>query len=342
MCLSRGMTTTVKENEQAAPPVEKLCIDPVAPAPQPTAGLSPRGPKLRSETVFHRTMALLAAFFLLVSLVGLPLARIDLVPAPLVARGFLLVFLLLGIFFYRWRQVTRITNLLIIVTWSILFGTLYVFPEYAVARCGFPVRDAWFAGIDRSLGLEVPAILQCMASLPAVNSFLKVSYDSLLLFYIMAIMLPPFCGHMGRAKELAVASLAAAVISIPISAVLPAMGPWDYYGYAATPEQEKITTILSGLRGDGRYLLNFSQMEGIITFPSFHTILAILSAFALWPLRPLRWPAVICATLTVISTLTTGWHYLIDVLGGVVVTLLACLLARGYSRLESRLAQPAD
>jgi membrane-associated phospholipid phosphatase len=45
-------------------------------------------------------------------------------------------------------------------------------------------------------------------------------------------------------------------------------------------------------------------------------VLTVLAAVALWPIRWLRWPATVWATLIVVSTVTTGIHYTIDVLGG--------------------------
>jgi membrane-associated phospholipid phosphatase len=36
------------------------------------------------------------------------------------------------------------------------------------------------------------------------------------------------------------------------------------------------------------------------------------------------------AVLILISTMTTGWHYFVDVLGGLLVAVISILLARSY------------
>jgi membrane-associated phospholipid phosphatase len=54
-----------------------------------------------------------------------------------------------------------------------------------------------------------------------------------------------------------------------------------------------------------------------VCFPSFHAAWAVLAALALWSVKPLRVPAVVLASLIVISTVTTGWHYAVDTLAGV-------------------------
>jgi len=60
-------------------------------------------------------------------------------------------------------------------------------------------------------------------------------------------------------------------------------------------------------------------------FPSLHVALAGIAAF-FWPRA--RWIAVIWAAAIAVSTLTTKQHYAIDVLGGVVVAIVAIAFAR--------------
>ena len=65
-------------------------------------------------------------------------------------------------------------------------------------------------------------------------------------------------------------------------------------------------------------------------FPSFHVIWAVLSARALWGFRRLRIPVSMLAGLLSVSTMTTGWHYFVDVLGGLVVAEVSILAAKAY------------
>jgi membrane-associated phospholipid phosphatase len=63
-------------------------------------------------------------------------------------------------------------------------------------------------------------------------------------------------------------------------------------------------------------------------------VLTVLAAAALWPLRRLRWPVTIWAALIVVSTVTTGIHYTVDVLGGLAIAAVAHRGALVYSRWE--------
>ncbi len=58
-------------------------------------------------------------------------------------------------------------------------------------------------------------------------------------------------------------------------------------------------------------------MEGsVVAVPSFQVVLAVLSVVALWNVRWARWFAFVLGTLICVSTITTSWHYLFDVIGG--------------------------
>ena len=80
-------------------------------------------------------------------------------------------------------------------------------------------------------------------------------------------------------------------------------------------------------------LLN--DLEGLITFPSFHTAVAILFAWALWR-TPVAWVfGVILNGLMILATPLAGSHYVIDLVGGTVVAMVAIGIA-------NRICRPGD
>jgi hypothetical protein len=295
--------------------------------------------ELADERFFHLTMAAVSSLFLVVSVRGCSLLEITLLPGPVMVRAGLIAGLFALAFFYRWRRAQRMVNVLVIVAWSVLFSALYSVPQYMAGRSSAALCDQWLARMDRSLGIEVPNIVAFIAGYPGLGRFLALSYDALLPMIALAIILPAFCGAMQRAKEYCIACLASAAIGIPLFAFLPALGPWTHYGYPASPEQASYLQVLQELRSPGSCTLDLGHVEGIITFPSFHTALAIMAAFALWPLRYVRWPAAVLAVLISLSTLTTGWHYVADVLAGVVLAASSCAIAKGYTCAECRWRQ---
>ncbi len=286
------------------------------------------------EFRFHLLMTAAVVPVALFSLYGAFAWQITIAPRQLVLRAALLVLLLAGAAFYHWRGLQRAVNLIMMAFWGVVVTNLYLIPEHLAARREAPWSDALLARLDSILGVEVPDVLRLMQGLPIVAHVLEFAYGLLIIQVMLATMVPPMCGRMDKAKEYAVACLFAAAVSIPLLAIYPAAGPWSHYSYTPSPEQESATHTLLTLRSGAPFLLDLGNQDGLICFPSFHTILAVLTAVALWPVRFLRWPSAVLAMLIVLSTVTTGWHYLSDVLGGLVLTAASLAVARGYLRLE--------
>jgi membrane-associated phospholipid phosphatase len=286
------------------------------------------------EYRFHALMTAFVVPVAIFSLYGAFAWHISVAPGQLIARAALLVVLLAGAAFYRWRGLQRAVNLIMMTFWGVLISNLYLVPEHLAVRSSAPLCDDVLARMDAALGVEVPDVLRLTQTLPAVARVLAFAYGLLIFLLMLATMVPPMCGRMDKAKEYAVASLFAGAVAIPLLAVFPAAGPWSYYGYAPSAEQEGALRTLMTLRSGTPFLLDLGNQDGLICFPSFHTILALLTAVALWPVRYLRWPAAAVAGLVVLSTMTTGWHYFSDVLGGLVLTAVSLAVARAYLRLE--------
>jgi hypothetical protein len=288
----------------------------------------------KKEYRFHAFMTAVVAAIGLFSLYGAFRWQISIAPEQLAIRGALLVALLAGAAFYTWRGLQRAVNLIMMTFWGVILSNLYLIPEHIAARSDIPWSDNLLARMDATLGMEVPDVLRLVHGLPPVARVLEFAYGLLIIQVMLATMVPPMWGRMDKAKEYAVACLFAAAVSIPLLSVFRALGPWSVYGYTPSQEQEGATHTLLALRAGVPFVIDLGNHDGLITFPSFHTVLAILTAVALWPFRYLRWPSAVLTVLVVLSTVTTGWHYVADVLGGLVVTAASLAAARCYLRLE--------
>jgi membrane-associated phospholipid phosphatase len=77
------------------------------------------------------------------------------------------------------------------------------------------------------------------------------------------------------------------------------------------------------LRSGALHFLRLNDLEGLITFPSFHTTGGLLFAWALLKTPYLRWPALAINGALIASTPVVGAHYFIDLVGGAAVAAIS-------------------
>lgn len=211
---------------------------------------------------------------------------------------------------------------------------LYFFipiPFLIGARLGLPLQDERFAKIDQHLGVSIGAVVSWTQRHQLVHISNAV-YNSLFLFMLAAVLVPALVGKREGARFL-LANVLAFMIGIPCCALLPAIGPWYAEHFAVGRSQLGVQEQVLALRAASPYAFSIlSDGAGIVAFPSFHVIWAILSASSLWWLRKLRVVLALWSALIVISTMTTGFHYFVDVLAGGAVAAAALLTAQKVLR----------
>jgi membrane-associated phospholipid phosphatase len=287
------------------------------------------------EGRFHGLLALSACAVALISLCGYHFCQLTVSLPQAIPVLLLSLLLLFTAAQYRIRGERKCFQVVMMVFWIILVTNSHFFPMYMAARHDVELNDALLARLDSTIGLEVPAILAMIEPYPIVELLLLQVYMTLVPLMTAAAVLPALANRFDDGKRFIVGCIVAATISLPIFACLQAVGPWDYYGFeppiAALGGKE---AMLLTLKTDSVFVIDVTNRDGLITFPSFHVVLTVLAAAALWPLRPLRWPVVIWAALIVISTVATGIHYSVDVLGGLAVAAFAYACGCLYLRCE--------
>ena len=101
----------------------------------------------------------------------------------------------------------------------------------------------------------------------------------------------------------------------------------------ALPEGQAFIADFLALRSGAFRDFVVAQAEGLTAFPSFHTIMALLFAFAFRGTF-LRWPAFALGALTIFATPVMGGHYFVDLLGGVAVFAITALALRHMGMLD--------
>lgn len=241
-----------------------------------------------------------------------------------------------------WHQKGRIDrrDAALVIPWCLLIWFLGPVPMLVASRLNLPLRDDSFFAFDRLFGFDGHAIV-LWAGHNALGAILNKTYGWLYTYLEIAVVIPALLGRRESVRFL-LANTMALVIGIVMLGLLPAIGPWIPGHWPVAGYQIAEQKQIMALRTDRVYMFSlFLDGAGIIAFPSFHVIWAVFSASALWGFRWLRIPLAIFSTMIVLSTLTTGWHYLADVVAGLVVAALCLWAAEAMLVRTSAAAQVA-
>ena len=197
---------------------------------------------------------------------------------------------------------------------------------YVAASVARPLVDAALADRDAMLGFDWVAWANQVHRHPSLTLVLRCAYASLPPQIMGSILFLALARVPGRNDELLLNSMLALVLTTLISALWPALGPWVQFGDgAALPGDTVYVADVLALRSGGPARFALSAMRGIVTFPSYHTVLAILLTYSH---RGLTWsfpPILAVNALMLMSLPSEGGHYLTDMLAGSVVAI--CVIA---------------
>lgn len=240
---------------------------------------------------------------------------------------------------YFWYSgARRLFQSIVLIFWGLALGVLLQFPLYVAARFDAPLQDRAFADLDRSIGLDVPAILHTVARYPQLQSVLAHCYGMLWVLVLSGLVLPALFFRFRAAKQLVVSIAFATLGAAVLFAGWPTIGPWTFYGYATPGAQANCVSLLLALRSGAPQLVPLDG-SAIACLRCLHVVWALLACVGLCSLKWLRVPAVLLTIAVVLSTLTTGSTYVVEVIGAFVLAGISLYMARLYTRVESYLTQ---
>ena len=286
----------------------------------------PSGGKIHFASRFQFHMAIADAAFLGITVIGCDLTKIR-VDVASYGDAFFMAFIMLALVGLYWRDESHPNGVMsiLVIPWILLLIPLMIFPMLIAAHIALPLQDARLARIDSSFGVNVPAIA-AWASRHRLGRLVNHTYSLLAPLIVVAVLLPVVSGRLLEARKFLIANVVAIALGVFAFCLAPAVGPWYPHAFTPDPAQALCEHAFMVLRAPGAYA--FTQTVGVICFPSFHVIWALLSASALWSFKPLRIPAAILAASIMVSTMTTGWHYFSDVIAGILVAVLSIACSR--------------
>lgn len=219
----------------------------------------------------------------------------------------------------RLREATRL------FFWSSLWGSPLLVLVQIAARSPYPLADGQLAAIDHALHFSTAAIHAPFISQPWMTLSILV-YVLFIPLLFAPVLLPCFCGLPEAARRFVVGVIVAVVIGTILFAFFPAIGPWASEAIVPGNLQLAMGNYLVRLKSGIPMQMDLG-LSALVSFPSEHVAVAILAARALTAIQPIRKWIWMVSVLVCCSTITTGWHYGIDVVGGIVVATFSAWLA---------------
>jgi hypothetical protein len=231
---------------------------------------------------------------------------------------------------YTWpRPDERLSRLFRAAAEFVLITFLAGMLSYIGASFGRPFWDETLHAWDRVLGFDWMAWLAVLDGLPAFNIVLVLAYHSMLpQFVLLIVALVTIRAY--RALDLMLMAYAmAAALTVAFASAMPALSPvihlditLDMHPNISLAVGREFAEHAQALRAGTLKIIDLNGAQGLVTFPSFHTVGTILLALGFWNVPWLRWPALALNLLMLMSIPINGSHYLVDVIAGAGVAVL--------------------
>jgi hypothetical protein len=244
----------------------------------------------------------------------------------------LLALLLLagGCFYQRVRPDPRLAAMLLGTAFLMAFSLGASLLNYLLlTRAGARI-DLQLAALDRAIGFDWPHVMAWMARHPALNLAAQAAYSSMLPQVALLTIVVAAKDPQAVYRFLLALALSA-LACIAIWSFAPSFGAFSVYPPPPPMTlalDQSYASELARLLRDGPGMISPRDIKGLIGFPSYHAVLALLVIWYARKLRFLRWPAILLNTAVLLATPVQGGHHLVDVLAAFPVAAIVLFVAR--------------
>jgi hypothetical protein len=218
-------------------------------------------------------------------------------------------------------------------------SSLFIFALFPLPN---PLVDPALIEADAVLGYHWPSAVAWLAQYPGFAAVLGYVYHSSLVQMLLTIVLLAVLSREIALHRFLLVGIIALTFAVAIWWVFPSVGP---SAFQSIPETDRLATGLYFDPTYGKHLMNLVQIgprrispeviTGVVAFPSYHMIMALMvvwfsrGTFAFLPFAAIN-------TAMVPATLTHGGHHLVDLLAGLAVFTLSVWIASRLIRHPGR------
>jgi hypothetical protein len=219
---------------------------------------------------------------------------------------------------------TRLSDAGIYAALWVAFSVVGAIFTYVAATLRMPLHDAQLTRLDAALGFDWIQWVRFIGAYPLLQRVLALAYVTMLPQIIGSIIYFAHTRRSDRNREFLSTAMVSLILTTAVAAILPAVSPYVLL-YGVQPEDSQ---VMLSLRNRTMSTITLGEMQGIIEFPSFHTVIAILLMYVHRPPSPSALPITILNFLMLLSLPSCGHHYLADIVAGAGVAALAIAITR--------------
>ncbi|HEY1629796.1 MAG TPA: phosphatase PAP2 family protein [Rhizomicrobium sp.] len=241
------------------------------------------------------------------------------------------------------RREPALSAMLAAAGFLILFSAACCLLSYLALTIAGPRIDVPLAAIDRAIGFNWPTVMRLASEHTAITAYLGFAYLSVMPQIVVMIFVLGWTGRRADLYGLCLALAAGALLCIAVWTIAPSFGAFSVYALPADVSRH-LGLALDGAYGrelarmlhDGPGFISPKELRGIIGFPSYHTVQALVLVWFARRVPVLRWLSLALNLAVLAAVPVHGGHHLVDLFGGIAVTLAAILIADRTVALASR------
>ena len=242
---------------------------------------------------------------------------------------FILLLLLFSLYlpyslYKKYRPEPKIMSTLITAFFFLSFIPLVIILSYLACSLNFPLFDETFTRWDNYFGFNPKAHNLWFHEHRLLNNTFVPIYNTFI--YQLPILLFYF-GFFVKTNDLQrfiLLYMIAALLTVFLSALFPT--PTTFLG-ATYPLQAGQVDTLKSFFDARNHIFDFNHSMGIISFPSFHTVVALIYAYMFRNHRKIIFiPILILNCLMIFACLAQGGHFLVDLIAGAAVFVIAAAI----------------
>lgn len=209
---------------------------------------------------------------------------------------------------------------------------LGVIASYPMAKVSAGFADARLAHADTLLHFDWVAWYKLVCAHRSLQWLGMAAYACIYVSPALLLGYFAYAGQRADARRFLATFWLAAVMTLLLFPLFPAAGPLSFLWKGPIPYMPTSALyqqqLIPVLRSHGLTRVDLGALRGLVCAPSFHTVCGVLYIVTAWPVRRLRWPLIGINAAMLLATPVEGTHYLIDMLIGAAVAIVAILLIR--------------